>query len=320
MPKSYVGEHIGHPGTLRAWLAFTRPQTWWIAMMPVIATLALAYSERHVFDPLVAFFTLMIAVLMQAITNMQNDLGYTERKAETGNRKGLPRATALGWISLDTARIAIRIAIGLALFNSLVLVWFGGWIFAVIGIASVVAAYSYMGGPKPIAYTPFGELVVLVFFGLTAVCGTYYLQTGTWSMKMILLGIALGCIASSVLCVNNFRDREHDESVGRRTLAVVLGEERFKRVFTMLIMLPYGLVAAMVLADMPYWPYFLVMLSFPDCMHLPERMLKLKGEALNEVMFACVRLEVKFSLLFAVGALVQALLVDLTVNSLNALS
>lgn len=317
MPKAYIGESIDYPGALHAWMAFMRPKTWWIAMMPVFATLTLAYSERHAFDPIVALFTLSIALLMQAITNMQNDLGYTERKAETGNRKGLPRATALGWISIKAARTAIRLTMLLALANTLILVYFGGWIFALIGIFSVLAAYSYMGGPRPIAYTPFGELTVLLFFGLTAVCGTYYLQTGTWSVNMILLGIALGCIASSVLCVNNFRDREHDKSVGRHTLAVILGADRFKRVFTALVMLPYGLVGMMVLADMAYWPYFLVMVSFPDCMHLPERMMTLKGEALNEVMFACVRLEVKFSMLFAIGALVQALLVDLTVSTLQ---
>lgn len=317
MPQHYVGEQLDHPGLIRAWLAFMRPKTWMIAAMPVVATLALAYSERHVFDPIVAFFTLSIAVIMQALSNMQNDLGYTERKAETGNRKGLPRATAMGWISVPAAKNAIRFMILLALVNTVVLVGFGGWIFAAVGVLSALAAYCYMGGPKPIAYTPFGEITVLLFFGITAVWGTYFLQTQTLSFNAVLLGIALGCIASSVLCVNNFRDREHDESVGRRTLAVILGEDAFQRLFTGLLMLPYGLVTLMVVLDMSYWTYFLVVVSFPDCMHLPERMLKLKGTALNEVMFDCVKLEVKFSLLFAVGAVVQAILVELTVSSMR---
>ena len=167
-----------NPGLIRSWLAFTRPKTWLIAVSPVIASLALAWSETRAFEPLTALFTISIAILMQAISNMENDLGYAERNAERGNRRGLPRATTMGWISLPTARIAIRIGALLALINTAVLIWIGGWIFLLIGLASLVAAYSYMGGPKPIAYTPFGELVVLVFFGLTAVCGTYFLQTG----------------------------------------------------------------------------------------------------------------------------------------------
>ena len=293
-----------YPGLLRAWLAFVRPKTWGVAVAPVLATLALAYSERHVFDPVVAFFTLSIAVLMQIVTNMENDLGYTERKAEVGNRKGLPRATTRGWISRSTARRAIVVTGVLALLNTGVLIAFGGWPFALVG-----------GGPKPIAYTPFGELTVLLFFGITAVFGTYYLQTHAWSLNMVLLGIALGSIAASVLAVNNYRDHEHDRSIGRKTLAVVLPEEVFVKVFEVLIVAPYLLVALMVVIDMSYWPYFLVMLSFVDCMRLPEKLRTLKHEALNAVMFSCVKLEIKFSVLFMLGALAQALLMHLTVSA-----
>lgn len=303
-----------YPGLLRAWLAFVRPKTWGVAVAPVLATLALAYSEHHVFDPVVAFFTLSIAVLMQIVTNMENDLGYTERKAEVGNRKGLPRATTRGWISRSTARRAIAVTGVLALLNTGVLIAFGGWPFALVGATSLIAAYCYMGGPKPIAYTPFGEMTVLLFFGITAVFGTYYLQTHTWSLNMVLLGIALGSIAASVLAVNNYRDHEHDRSIGRKTLAVVLPEEVFVKVFEVLIVAPYLLVALMVVIDMSYWPYFLVMLSFVDCIRLPEKLRTLKHEALNGVMFSCVKLEIKFSVLFMLGALAQALLMYLTVS------
>lgn len=306
-----------YPGRLNAWLAFMRPKTWALAVAPVLATLALAWSEQRAFDPVVALFTLTIAILMQATSNMENDLGYTERKAETGNRRGLPRATTRGWIAVSSAKRAILFAAVLAVINTGVLIYFGGWVFAAIGLSSLLAAYCYMGGPKPIAYTPFGELLVLVFFGLTAVCGTFYLQTGNVSANAWLLGIALGSIASAVLAVNNFRDRAHDESIGRRTLAVVLGEERFMKLFEFLIVIPYLLVGAMVVKDMTYWPYFLVMMSFPDCMRLPSQLKRHENEALNAVMFACVKLEVKFSMLFMIGALIQSLLMHLTMQQIR---
>lgn len=103
---------------------------------------------------------------MQAISNMENDLGYSKRKAETGNRRGLPRATTMGWISNHTAEWAIRMAAVLAMINTAALIYFGGWPFALVGAASLTAAYCYMGGPKPIAYTPFGEVLVLLFLAL----------------------------------------------------------------------------------------------------------------------------------------------------------
>lgn len=145
---------------------FTRPKTWLLAVAPVLAALALAWAEAHAFSPVVALLTLTIAVLMQAISNMENDLGYSKRKAETGNRRGLPRATTMGWISNHTAEWAIRMAAVLAMINTAALIYFGGWPFALVGAASLTAAYCYMGGPKPIAYTPFGEVLVLLFLAL----------------------------------------------------------------------------------------------------------------------------------------------------------
>ena len=260
-----------YPGLIGAWLAFTRPKTWLLAAAPVIAALSLAWAEARAFSPVVAFFTLTIAVLMQAVSNMENDLGYSKRKAETGNRRGLPRATTMGWISIRAAEWAVRIGAVLALLNTAVLIYFGGWPFAWVGLASLAAAYCYMGGPKPIAYTPFGEIMVLIFFGLTAVCGTYYLQTAEITLNSVLLGAALGSIASGVLAVNNFRDREHDESVGRRTLAVVAGERRFLHFFDALLLVPYGLIVLMVFADISRWPYFLVILSLPLAMRVSQQ-------------------------------------------------
>ena len=312
-----VAKPDDYPGLIRAWLAFTRPKTWGLTVAPVLASLGLAWSEQHAFNLVIGLFTVTVAVLMQVLSNMQNDLGYTERRAETGNRRGLPRATTRGWVSVSAARLAIRLTITLAILNTAVLIHFGGWIFTIVGIASIIAAYCYMGGPKPIAYTPFGEVLVLIFFGLTSVCGTFYLQTGFVSFNAFLLSIALGCIASAVLAVNNYRDREHDASVGRKTLAVVMTSNNFVKLFEVLIVLPYLLIAVIVVKDMTYWPYFLVMASFPDCMRLPEKLKKQKNEALNGVMFSCVKLEVKFCILFFIGTLVQSLLVQLTISQIK---
>ena len=292
-----------NPGLIRSWLAFTRPKTWLIAVSPVIASLALAWSETKTFAPLTALFTISIAILMQAISNMENDLGYAERNAERGNRRGLSRATTMGWISLPTARIAIRIGALLALINTAVLIWIGGWVFLLIGLASLIAAYSYMGGPKPIAYTPFGELVVLVFFGLTAVCGTYFLQTGSISINACLLGLALGSIASGVLAVNNFRDYEHDASIGRNTLAVVIGKPGFLKLFHCLMLVPYAALVTMGVNSASHWPILIAFATLPLAVSIAKNLAQKEHEALNAAMFGCVKLEGIFSLLFTAGCI-----------------
>ncbi len=297
---------LPYPGFTRAWLSFIRPKTWGVAVAPVVSALALAYVERGVFNPVVAVFTLTLALLMQIITNMENDLGYTVRKAETGNRKGLPRATANGWISIHAATLAIRATMLLALLNTLFLVYVGGWGFLVIGLASILAAYCYMGGPYPIAYTPFGEITVLIFFGLTAVCGSYYLQIADISTNAVLLGCAIGSTAASVLAVNNWRDREHDASISRKTLAVCTSPATFIVLFGGMMLMPFVLQTVIACSLGNIW----LLLPLVLLIRIPGLIKSFAGKSgmeLNAVMFACVKFGLFFSALFTAGAALSLL-------------
>lgn len=296
-----------YPGLIKAWLAFTRPKTWLLAISPVVAALALAWVDSGTFRTSAALFTLSIAVLMQAITNMENDLGYAERNAETGNRRGLPRATTRGWISRPTAQIAIRVVAMLALLNTAVLIWLGGWVFLLIGLASLTAAYCYMGGPKPIAYTPFGEIMVLVFFGLTAVCGTYYLQTDAITANALLLGVALGTIATGVLAVNNFRDIEHDASIGRMTLPVTIGPKRFFTLFACMMMMPFIALIIIVALHPTLWPCLITCVCARNAAHIIRELQIRRHEELNTVMFDCVQFEFTYASLFTISILASSL-------------
>ena len=158
--------------------------------MPVVVATCLAWALARDFDPSVALIALGTAVLMQVVTNLQNDVGYTERGGETGTRVGLPRATARGWLRTRDVKLAIVAAIAIALVTALPLILRFGWPVLMLGLAATVAAWAYMGGRRPIAYTPFGELTVFVFFGLVAVCGTYYVQTGTVDRAAAIAGAA----------------------------------------------------------------------------------------------------------------------------------
>jgi len=291
------------PGSALAWGIALRPKTLWIATIPVIVATCLAWSVAGAFDPLIALIALAAAVLMQVVTNLQNDVGYTERGGETGTRVGLPRATANGWLSTGEVKRAIVLAIVAAQVVALPLMIRGGWPIVLTSISSTAAAFAYMGGPRPIAYTPFGELTVFVFFGLVAVCGTYYVQAGTIGTSAWIVAAAIGMHAAAVLLVNNYRDRAHDATTGRRTLTVVLSAAGAIRLYSALVLTPFALVGVLVAVAGSLW-YALPVLALPwgwrlwrALAHTPS------GPAQNALLFRTVMLEVAFGMLLAAGAL-----------------
>lgn len=283
----------------------SRPLTWGVAIAPVITGLAIALSDTGIFHPLIALLTALLAILMQVISNMENDAGYTKRKAERSNRKGLPRATSLGLLTIRQVETVIVILGLIALAITMYFILAVSWVFLPITLASIAAAYLYMGGPKPIAYTPLGELVVLLFFGLIAIGGTYYLQVQTLSINIIVVGFALGLIAAAVLLVNNYRDRIHDESINRQTLVVVLGPRRAESVYRFMLFAPYTLITALVAMDPNRWPYLLVLASFPAALKLPALLKSKEGFELNAVLFSTVKLELRFAITLTIGALLH---------------
>lgn len=197
-----------------------RPRSLPIAVGPVLVGASFGCLHSGAVDPVAALLAFAAALLMQVITNMQNDVGYTVRGGErSGTRTGLPRATANGWLSIGQVRVGIIVTALLATAIGVALAAWRGWPVLAIGVASLLAALAYMGGPKPIAYTPFGELTVFIFFGLVAVLGTDWLLTGAASQLSLLAAICIGSLSAAALAVNNHRDIAHDRQVGRQALA-----------------------------------------------------------------------------------------------------
>lgn len=296
------------PNSIQAWLMAIRPKTFGVAVAPVLAALAVCLSDTGVIHPVTALLTALLSIVMQAITNMENDSGYSKRKAERSNRKGLPRATSLGLLSIKAVERGILVAALIAVAITLYFIYLTHWVFLLITLASIAAAYLYMGGPKPIAYTPYGEIVVFIFFGLVAVCGTYYLQVQTVSETILLVGSALGLIASAVLCVNNFRDREHDESIHRYTMAVVLGKNWTIAAYRLMLFVPYALILCIVAMDWTKYPYLLVFITLWKAWKLPSELTQKSGLELNQTLFSTVKLEVFFASMLTLGALIHAYL------------
>ena len=234
------------PGSIDAWRIAIRTRTLWIATVPVFVGTSFAYLDSGVVEVLFASLALAAAVLLQAIANLQNDVGYTARGAETGTRVGLPRATSSGLLTAREVRIAIVLAVTATILIGLPLVARWGLPVLLMGLGSVIAALAYMGGPRPIAYTPLGELIVFVFFGLIAVAGSGYIQLGMVTPALLTAGTAIGALAAAVLVVNNHRDIAHDAGTGRRTFGVLFGARASSRLYALLVLAPFTLVPLLV--------------------------------------------------------------------------
>jgi 1,4-dihydroxy-2-naphthoate octaprenyltransferase len=246
--------------------------------------------------------------MVQVISNLQNDVGYTVRGAESsGTRTGLPRATAQGWLQVRTVRLAIVALAIAATVLGLWLVVLRGWPVLTIGVASLVAALAYMGGPKPIAYTPFGELTVFVFFGLVAVMGTDWVLTDGIGAATVAASVAIGSLAAAALAVNNQRDIAHDALVGRRTFPVVFGAAVAQRGYALLLLGPFALTP--LIAWLGGTPTLLLpLLLLPTAWSLWRDFLRCPpGLAFNLVLFRTFRLELVYAVLLASGAVLGRL-------------
>jgi 1,4-dihydroxy-2-naphthoate octaprenyltransferase len=248
----------------------------------------------------------MAAVLMQVITNLQNDVGYTERGAEMiGHRIGLPRATALGWLTAYQVKFVIVLLSTIATLLGLVLVLLRGWPVLALGSASLLAALAYMGGPKPIAYTRWGEATVFIFFGPVAVVGTSWLLTGGMGITSAIASIAVGSIAAAALAVNNHRDITHDSLAGRKTFAVSFGAKISRQGLAVLLTVPFIALAAMVLQTNALWP-LLPAVMVPATRRLYQGFVRCPGGlAYNRILFRTFRMGLWFATLLSISAVMS---------------
>lgn len=261
------------------WLLGMRPRTLTMAAVPVTVGAALAWAADINPDWLTFIATLACAVLIQIGTNLLNDAKDGERGADGPDRIGPLRITGAGLAKPKQVRRAALACFVAALIAGLYLVFVGGMPILLIGLASLVSGYAYSSGRRPLSHGPFSEVYVIVFFGLIAVAGSYYLQSGQAPDGAVLLtGIAIGCYAAAVLLVNNLRDTVADLRAGRRTLAGRLGTGATRILYGFLVLVPFPLLAAAWGVQM----LGLAWLSLPVCLWLVLRFARLQvGPGMN---------------------------------------
>ncbi|HLU53328.1 MAG TPA: 1,4-dihydroxy-2-naphthoate polyprenyltransferase [Acidimicrobiia bacterium] len=228
--------------TLDAWVEAARPRTLPAAVSPVLVGTGLAVGDG-VFR-LDAFVAASVGALaIQVAANFANDASDAARGADPADRVGPPRMVASGRVSSRAMWVATWLTVAVAVLAGIWLIAIAGWVVAAIGVASVVAMLTYVGGPLPYGYRALGEIAVFVFFGLVATVGSRYVHDMTAPRSAWVLAIPMGMLAAAILVANNRRDIDTDARVGKRTLAVVLGRRNTERLYAVLTYGAYAVIA-----------------------------------------------------------------------------
>ena len=226
----------------RDWLAGTRPRTLPAAVVPVLigTGVAIGYGK---FSAWRAVLALIVALALQIGVNYANDYSDGIRGSDE-QRVGPTRLVAAGLAPARQVLAAAFACFFFACVAGLVLAIFTSWWLILVGAAAVGAAWFYTGGSHPYGYRGLGEVAVFAFFGLAAVAGTAYVQMATLSWLGLIAALPAGLLSCALLMINNLRDIGSDTDVGKRTLAVRLGDLRSRTVYMACLLVPFVIALA----------------------------------------------------------------------------
>jgi 1,4-dihydroxy-2-naphthoate octaprenyltransferase len=223
------------------WLMAFRPKTLTAAVVPVAVATALTHHDGFKIHWWVTWCALASALLIQIATNLLNDAIDFHKGADTAERIGPQRVTQSGLLSSRMVMTSGLICLLAAAALGVPLLIHGGMPILWIGLASLFLGYAYTGGPFPLAYKGLGDVFVILFFGVIAVGGVYFLQTRTWNIGAAMAGLQIGLLATVLLAVNNLRDVDGDRKVNKKTLAVRLGVQVARYEIALCAIVPFVL-------------------------------------------------------------------------------
>ena len=232
--------HI-EPATTRDWIAAARLRTLPLAFTPILIGTGAAMLVVDEFHWVIALFCLIVAVALQIGVNYANDYSDGVRGTDdhrvgparlTASRKVKPRAV----LTVALIFFAIAAVAGLA-----ITIRTQQWWMIAVGAVCILAAWFYTGGKRPYGYYGLGELFVFVFFGLVATLGTTWVQAFALPQEAWFGAVGAGLLACAVLLANNLRDIDQDRKAGKRTLTVLIGRTATRWVFTVFVLVAFGI-------------------------------------------------------------------------------
>ncbi len=301
--------HPSNPVTVRqfdwnTWGLAVRLRTLPAAAAGVITGSALAWYDGYFrFDAALA--CLLTAILLQIGSNLANDVFDYERGTDTAERAGPLRVTQAGLLTSSQVKMGMLVVFGLAGLCGLYLAWLGGWPIILLGIAAIVSAIAYTGGPFPLGYYGMGDVFVFLFFGLASVAGTYYVQAGFVSTAAWWMAVPPGLIITAILVVNNLRDLENDRKAGKHTMAVILGEKGARTEYWICMAVAYLVMPLAAGLNIIPWLSLITWASLPLAIRTARIVFTQKGRPLNAALAGTGQVALFFSILFWIGLLLS---------------
>ena len=275
------------------WAIGARPRTLPAAVAPVLVATAYAGSD---WKPIAAALALLVSLSLQIGVNYANDYSDGIRGTDD-SRVGPVRLTASGMASAKSVKNAAFFSFFISAVAGLVLSIQTSWWLIAVGALAIAAAWGYTGGANPYGYRGLGEISVFLFFGIVATVGTYFVQTEEINLEILIISIPMGSLACAILAINNLRDRAQDQVVGKRTMAVRLGDRGARILYISL------LIAAHLFALLTFKPFtLLTLLALPISLPLAKSVWAgTSGAALIPSLAKTGKLQLVFALLFALG-------------------
>jgi 1,4-dihydroxy-2-naphthoate octaprenyltransferase len=299
----------------QAWIKAIRLRTLPLAVAGILMGGFLAAADKG-FRWDVTLLAILTATFLQILSNLANDYGDSVHGADSAERVGPSRAVQSGLITLAEMRRAMFVSAALAMVSGVLLIILAfGWqqlllvaIFIALGGAAIWAAINYTAGSNPYGYVGLGDFFVFVFFGLVAVLGTFYLNTGDFQSNVILPAASVGLFAVAVLNINNIRDINSDKLAGKISLAVRWGLENAQRYHVLLI--AFGLLFAGVYVAQNFesvWQ-LLFLIAVPLFIKNARAVISTPSEKLNPLLGQMAMTTLLFVLSFGIGQLLANLL------------
>ncbi len=282
---------------MNKWILGARPRTLPAAIAPVVVATALVGADFNWFR---AALALKVAVWLQIGVNFAND--YSDGvKGTDADRVGPIRLVASGMASARSVKAAALISFAIASVAGTWLALLTSPLLILVGIISIAAAWGYTGGKNPYGYKGLGELSVFLFFGVIATMGTYYAQTEELTLLSFIVSIPMGALSCAILSINNLRDRPKDELVGKRTVAVRIGDRNARRMYVALLILAHCAAIATFIPTA-----LLTVLALPMSLSISRQVLSgISGKELIPLLGKTGKLQMLFSILLAVGLGIQ---------------
>lgn len=254
--------------TFSIWFSTARPKTLPLALASILVGSALA-AWAGAFDCITTSLALLTTLLLQILSNFANDYGDHVKGSDTAERIGPLRAIQHGAITGEQLKKAMMIVSGLAFVSGALLVGYAyqSWqdllAFFLLGVLAIIAAITYTVGKKPYGYLGLGDVSVLIFFGLLAVLGTFYLQAHRLPWLTIFPALGAGLLAVAVLNINNLRDIEQDKAAGKNTLIVRIGGQNGRRYHLALLLLAVTCYLIFAASEFQHWYSYAFLLTLP---------------------------------------------------------